>query len=299
MPPEASPGVDVGVIGESVRAAIVKRYEESGGKHYGITPDHFQQIVAAIVVRYAEEAGEAEQIDLIATLYVRDLALARACAEGNEAAWVAFLTRFREPLYETANRIARDEATGRELADELYADLYGMSSRDGKRQSKLDYYMGRGSFEGWLRTVLSREYVNRYRSRSKEVSLDQQLEAGMGFAAPPPADETGPDDYIGAAVGQILAEVSAEERFLLASWYLDQRTLADIGRQLHVHESTISRRLDRLTGSLRKRVRKRLQAAGLNSQECDELMEELDVRDLNVNVAASLKQETPVESFHK
>jgi RNA polymerase sigma-70 factor (ECF subfamily) len=299
MPPEASPGVDVGVIGESVRAAIAKRYGESGGQIYGVTPDRFQQIVVAVVVRYAKDAGEAEQIGLVATLHVADLMLARACGEGNEAAWEAFLTRFREPLYEMAYRIAREEGTGRELADELYANLYGVSARAGQRQCKLDYYMGRGSFEGWLRTVLAREYVNRYRSRSREVSLDQQLEAGVGFAAPLAADEAGPDDCIGAAVAQTLAEVSAEERFLLVSWYLDQRTLADIGRQLHVHESTISRRLDRLTGTLRKRVRKRLQAASLNSRECNELMEGFDVRDLNVNVAASLKQETPIESFHK
>jgi RNA polymerase sigma-70 factor (ECF subfamily) len=299
MPPEAVPGVDVGVVRESVRAAIAKRYGESGGQRYGIALDRFQQIVAAVVLRYAKDAGEAEQIGLVAALHVADLALARACGEGNEAAWKAFLTRFREPLYETAYRIARDEAAGRELADELYADLYGISARKSQRQCKLDYYMGRGSFEGWLRTVLSREYINKYRSRSREVSLDQQLEAGVGFAAQPAADEAGPHDCIGVAVATTLAEVSAEERFLLASWYLDQRTLADIGRQLDVHESTISRRLDRLTGTLRKRVRKRLQAEGLNSRECDELMRELDVRDLNVNVAASLKQETPIESFHK
>jgi RNA polymerase sigma-70 factor (ECF subfamily) len=299
MPPEASPGVDVGVIGESVRAAIAKRYGESGGQRFGMTPDHFQEIVAAVVVRYAADAREAEQVTVVATLHVADLTLARACAEGNEAAWETFLARFREPLYETAYRIAKDEAAGRELADELYADLYGMSTRAGQRQSKLDYYMGRGSFEGWLRTVLSREYVNRYRSRSREVSLDQQLEAGVGFAAQPASNETGADDSVGAAVAQTLAEVTAEERFLLASWYLDQRTLADIGRQLHVHESTISRRLDRLTGTLRKRIRKRLQAAGLNLRECNELLEELDVRDLNVNVAASLKQEPTIESFHK
>jgi RNA polymerase sigma-70 factor, ECF subfamily len=177
----------------------------------------------------------------------------------------------------------------RELADELYADLYGISAREGRRQCKLDYYMGRGSIEGWLRTVLSREYVNRYRSRFREVSLDERLEAGVEFESPPATAEKGPDDCIGIAVCQTLASVSAEERFLLASWYLDQRTLADIARQLHVHESTISRRLDRLTGTLRKRVRKRLQAAGLSSRDCEELMLELDVRDLSVNVAASLK----------
>ena len=299
MPQEASPGVDVEAVGESVRAAIARRYPESAGFRFGVTEDGFQQMVAAVVLRYAGDASAAEQITLVATLHVADLTLARACAEGNESAWETFLARFREPLYEAAYRIAKDEATGRELADELYADLYGISPRDGKRQSKLNYYMGRGSFEGWLRTVLSREYVNRYRSRSREVSLDQQLEAGVAFAAQPASDDTCPDDRIGPAIAESLAEITGEERFLLASWYLDRRTLADIGRQLHVHESTISRRLDRLTGALRKRVRKRLQAAGLNSRECDELMEELDVRDLNVNVAATLKQETPIESFHK
>ena len=112
MPPEALPGVDVGVVGESVRAAIVKRYGESGGQRYGIAPDRFQEIVAAVVVRYAKDAYEAEQITLVATLHVADLTLARACGEGNEAAWESFLTRFREPLYDTACRITRDEASG-------------------------------------------------------------------------------------------------------------------------------------------------------------------------------------------
>jgi RNA polymerase sigma-70 factor, ECF subfamily len=299
MLPGVSPNVDVRVVGDSLRAAISTRYSESGGARYGIAPERFQQILAAVVVRDAGDLSETEQVNLVGTLHVADLTLARACSDGNEAAWEVFLTRFRVPLYEAAHRIAKDEAASRELADELYADLYGMSSREGRRQCKLDYYMGRSSLEGWLRTVLSREYVNRYRSRSREISLDQQLEVGVEFESPPAMDEKGADDCIGIAVSQTLAEVSTEERFLLASWYLDQRTLADIGRQLHVHESTISRRLDRLTGTLRKRVRKRLQAAGLSSRDCDELMLELDVRDLNVNVAASLKQETPLKTFNK
>lgn len=292
--------MDGRVVGDSLRRAIATRYSESGGARYGITPEQFQQILEAVLARDAGDLSEAEQLDFVGALRVADLTLARACSDGNEAAWEAFLLRFRVPLYEAAYSIARDEATGRELADGLYADLYGISSnREGRRQCKLDHYMGRSSLEGWLRAVLSREYVNRYRSGSREVSLDQQVEAGVEFESPPATDEQGPDDSIGIAVRQTLTEVSAEERFLLASWYLDQRTLADIGRQLHVHESTISRRLDRLSGTLRKRVRKRLQAAGLSSRDCDELMLELDVRDLNVNVAASLKQETPLETFHK
>ena len=168
-----------------------------------------------------------------------------------------------------------------------------------RRVSKLDYYMGRGSLEGWLRTVLSQQYIDRHRSQSREVSLEQQIEAGVSFADRTPAPTAQPDRRMAAAVSQELAALGDEERFLLASYYLDERTLANIGRQLRVHESTISRRLERLTGELRKRVRKRLEAAGVDRGRCEELLQEFDVRDLNVDVAANLRQETSPGTFHE
>jgi RNA polymerase sigma-70 factor (ECF subfamily) len=300
MLPEPSTLADIPTLGSAVSKTIAQRYDESSAERYGITPESFHNIVAAVVFRYASEAGEQEQLNLVATLHVEELALARACSAGNETAWEVFLTRFRVPLYESAYRIAKDEATGRELADGLYADLYGMPNREGHRISRLDYYMGRGSLEGWLRTVLSQQYVNRYRSQSKEVSLDAQVEAGVSFAAPPAESAPAADDRIAVAVAQTLAELSSEERYLLASYYLDQRTLADIGRQLRLHESTVSRKLERVTREVRKRVRKRLQAVGFHPRRCDELMQELDIRDLNVDVTATLsKKHRRVRSISK
>ena len=299
MLPEPSTLADISTLGSAVSEAIARRYDESGGERYSISPESFHNIVAAVVLRYAGDASEKEQLELLAALHVVELTLARACSAGNEAAWDVFLTRFRVPLYELAYRIAKDDATGRELADGLYADLYGMPNSEGCRISKLDYYMGRGSLEGWLRTVLSQQYVNRYRSQSRETSLDEQVEAGVSFVEPAVESAAMPDDRVAIAVAQTLAELGAEECYLLASYYLDQRTLADIGRQLHVHESTVSRRLERVTTELRKRVRKRLQVAGFHPRRCDELMRELDVRDLNVDVAATLRQETSAGTFYK
>lgn len=297
MPQGPSASVEDRASGSGLSEAIAQRYSESGAAKYGITRERFEEIVGAVVARYAKEASETEKLALVAGLRVEELVLARACTGGIEAAWDAFLTRFRAPLYESAYRIARDETTGRELADELYAELYGMPNREGKRVAKLDYYMGRGSLEGWLRTVLSQQHVNHFRAKARDVSLDEQIEAGAGFAAAEPEAATEADDVIGRAVAQTLTEVSAEERFLLASYYLDGRTLADIARQLGVHESTISRKLDRLTGTLRKRIRKRMQAAGMHSRRCDEVLEQLDVRDLNIDVAANLGQEKSTGTF--
>jgi RNA polymerase sigma-70 factor (ECF subfamily) len=95
----------------------------------------------------------------------------------------------------------------------------------------------------------------------------------------------------------VLAELSSEERFLLAAYYLDGRTLAQIALVMRVHESTISRKLDRLVLSLRKDLRKRLIASGMSSAQADETLAEVDVRDLEVSVRENLKQESPPPAF--
>lgn len=295
--PNSAFSVEDAGLGNAITTAIAQRYGESGAERYGITPQRFDQMVLAVLDRYAGDADEAERVEMVATLRAGDLALARACSAGNEHAWDVFLVRFRAFLYDTAYRIARDEATGRELADGLYAELYGIPNSEGRRVSKLDYYMGRGSLEGWLRTVLAQQNVDRCRSHAKEVSLDEQVEAGVSFAASASVDAPAADDRIGDAVAQTLGELGGEERFLLVSYYLDRRTLANIGRQIGAHESTVSRKLEKLTKELRKRIRKRLQARGFNSRRLDELLQGLDVRDLNINVAENLRQEGTVGTF--
>ena len=78
---------------------------------------------------------------------------------------------------------------------------------------------------------------------------------------------------------------------------VDQRTLAAIGRQLGMRESTVSRKLERVTGAVRKRIRMRMLSSGMDARRCDEILEELDVRDLPVDVKRNLGQENKVETF--
>jgi RNA polymerase sigma-70 factor (ECF subfamily) len=279
-----------------LRDAIESRYEQTDAKLYGITRDRFHEIVVAVLVKYGS-GGSDDDLELLESLRLRELLLARACVAGNEGAWNEFLRLHRIEMHRAAHVIAGDEATGRELADGLWAELYGLPNREGRRVSKLDYYMGRGSLQGWLRTVLVQEHVNRFRSRAADVSLDEQAENGASFVAPAALPDAQPDSRLAEAIHDSLAELGNEERFLLASYYLDGRTLAAIGRQLGVHESTISRKLDKTTAMLRKRIRRRLQASGMDARQCDEMLHELDVRDLNVNVAETLQQERPMGTF--
>jgi len=222
--------------------------------------------------------------------------LARACAFGNEHAWETFLLRYREKLYDTALHIARETSAARELADSLYGDLYGTTTRDGKRTSKLASYTGRGSLEGWLRTVLAQEYVNRYRRERRLVSLDEESEDGTQFAAAELEPCTAVDPRVESATDEALAGLSSEERFILASYYLDGHTLAEIARILGVHESTISRKLEKVGKSLRKHILAGLGRRGMSRRQAEEALE-VDVRDLRVDIRERLAQDSTSQTF--
>jgi RNA polymerase sigma-70 factor (ECF subfamily) len=265
-------------------------YAKSGARQFGLTIEDFAAILDEVGDRYLPvDASPAEVGELHGSLYLEDLVLARACAGGSELAWERFLNQYRQKLYDAACATAKEESAARELADGLYADLFGVrQTGGGERISKLSSYTGRGSLEGWLRTVLAQEYVNRYRKARRLVSFEEKSDAGEQFAAKP-AESHDVDARLEQAVDQALAEVPPDERLLLASWYLDCRTLADIACLLHVHESTVSRRIDKITKWLRKRILQGLRDRGLDARAAEEALE-ADVRDVIVDVQGRLVQ---------
>jgi RNA polymerase sigma-70 factor (ECF subfamily) len=285
----------IGISAQSGAASLFHRlasdlYPRSGAAEFGISPNDLAAIFQTIVVRTEDLAGasDAEISSFIASLRLEELALARGCAAGNQHAWDVFLTRFREPIYQSARSITRNESVGRELADSLYAELYGLGS-DEERRSKLALYSGRGSLAGWLRMVLSQNYINQIRAGKRLVSIEaEEEEHGTQFAAA--AAETSPalDPRLCDAADAALASVSADERFILSSYFLDQRRLAEIGRTLGVHESTVSRKLEKTLKELRKRIRKGLESRGMSRAQAEEALE-TDVRDLELDVAARLR----------
>jgi len=287
----------ISAVQSVVTELLADLHAKSGCEKIGLTRDSFAVILYEVGSKHATaSSSETEIRAFFLSLRVDELALARACAAGVNSAWEIFLTRFREKLYLAALRIAREDSAARELADTLYADLYGTNTRDGQRVSKLASYIGRGSLEGWLRTVLSQEYVNRYRRTKRLVSLDEESEEGVQFRAPDPEPVPPADQRLAQATDEALAVLSSEDRMVLSAYYLDGRTLAEIARMLGVHESTISRKLDKLAKSLRKQIVAALVRRGLSRRQAEEALE-VDVRDLQLDIRRSLTQESSSPAF--
>ncbi|MGD0598425.1 MAG: sigma-70 family RNA polymerase sigma factor [Terriglobales bacterium] len=289
----------------NVAAAL---YERSGAAAYGVSVEQFAAILDEILRKYFSQnsahdsdpnsarASAEQKADFCAGLRLEELALARACAAGNERAWQDFIARYRQKLHGMALHITRDVAHAAELADSLFADLYGVNTRDGIRRSKLVFYTGRGSLEGWLRTVMAQEFINRYRKQKRTVSLEEQTEEGVQFRAAVQEPAYASDQRLEAATDEALAELSSEDRFTLASYYLDGRTLAEIARTLGLHESSVSRRLDRLATGLRKRILAGLRMQGMSHAQATEALE-TDVRDIGLNLRSRLTQDSGAKTF--
>lgn len=286
----------------AVPEALATQLHAAGNAgEYGFTPGQFRNLLQEVAEKYAPTAKSAAKLEeFVRGLRVEELALARGCAAGNEKAWEVFLTRFRERLYGAARQIAREESAARDLADSVYGDLFASRVNGAVRVSKLSSYGGRGSLEGWLRTVLAQEWINRFRKNKRLVSLDEEVEKGIQFeAAAEPENVPAPLAQLAGATDKALAELSGEDRFVLASYFLDERTLAEVAKTLKVHESTISRRLEKLARAVRGRILDHLVLGGLSKRQAEEALE-VDVRDLGMDLRARLqaqKLQGPAERY--
>jgi RNA polymerase sigma-70 factor, ECF subfamily len=238
---------------------------------WNLTRDEFQ---TALERNAASRFGSAQPFEekairaYLETLNVRDLALARACSAGNNVAWDFFMAQYRPELYRAARAIvgnaAGGESAARDLADSLCADLYGLREREGQRQSLFDYFHGRSKLGTWLHAVLARRHVDEIRRTRKTESLEDDTgepRAEIAALASASTANVVPDPerasymaILQAALAAALNALDPRDRLRLAYYYVDDRTLAEIGRLLGEHEATVSRKLERTRRDIRRNV---------------------------------------------
>ena len=272
-------------------ALLDELWRAADGKNVGLEREKFGRILLDVGSKQnygladGEKASSEQRAAYLRGLKLADLALARACAAGSERAWERFIAEYRNPLERAAIAITNSATLGRELADHLYGELYGLTERDGERRCPLESYRGRGSLMGWLRTVIAQRHVDYLRRRGREEPLEEFDKATPEVEEVQPARES---SQVEKAVESAIGDCDAEARLILAAYYLDDRTLLEIARVLNVHEATVSRKLKRVCEELRKSVLKNLQGMGMSRRAADEAMG-ADPRDLDVNVKKLLQ----------
>ena len=236
----------------------------------------------------------------IDALHAEDLSLALACQAGESAPWEHFITTFRPALYAAARAIAGDDARGRELADSLWAEMYGLEVRDGRRRSILSYFHGRSSILTWMRAVLAQRHVDYIRAHSRMQPLDDQesratsLATGDGDDHDHDHDDASGSDraryvaMLGKALDAALKSLPPRDRMRMAYYYRHDLSLKEIGRVMGEHESTVSRRLERTREHLKAAIERTLLDSNRLSRDQIQLCYDFATSDLQIDLSRAL-----------
>lgn len=262
---------------EDFGGLVRERHRLASGVHgdLGVTVEVFEDHLRRIAHRYlGPRLSEQSLFDFVKSLHTNDLLLSIACAMGMDKAWQRFGTLYRKYLSDLCRHLLGRSQDREELGETIWIDLF-LLDRSG--QSRIASYDGRSSLATWLRVVVSNRVINERQRRSAT--------AGNLEAIPEPADPRAHRDVEGQVAqdryrSMILSVfrrslcVLTEREILMVLMRYDQGLqLGQIARMFSVHQSTITRQLERIVERLRTDVRALLETEfGLNSEQVDECL---------------------------
>jgi RNA polymerase sigma-70 factor, ECF subfamily len=274
MPPNRALGRATGFPSalRSRQTVFAEAFATSCAAKWHLLPESFgDALERSIHKHFADSSPVVAQLQsYVSGLHLADLALACACAEGLSPAWDFFVASYQPHLRSAAAAILRCSASSPaacDLADSLIADLYGLNEA-ACRRSLFRYFHGRSSLKTWLRAVLAQRHIDSIRSNRRFTSLEDEQDhestkAGGAAvrsipSAPPDPDRQRYLELFRRTLEVALGLLDPGDKNRLRLYYAEQQTLAEIGKALGEHESSVSRNLERIRSELRHQVEQAL-----------------------------------------
>ena len=275
-------------------ARLLARAVEARGLDAGALVPRVRATLEKYLLRDRPGASGADIDHFLDSLRADDLCLVVACERNDETAWGALMEQFRATVMSAARGACSIEDAAEELAQSVWAELYGLRARaDGTASGKLAYYSGCGSLGGWLRAVVGQLAIDRHRKTARLVQTEEDAdfdrltseqhhdETNDGFmiaASPDPERALARRETAEAlhdSLSDVIAELEPEDKLLIKLYYFDGLRLREAGAVLGVHEATASRRLTRLHGDMRRCVAAKLVSDhGWTKQEAERSLTE-------------------------
>ena len=231
--------------------------------------------------RLPEGASEAAA----ASLHTRDLYLACACLHGSPAALAAFEQTYGKAIAGIVARFHIAAPDHLDLLQQLRFNLFVKKS--------IARYSGKGQLRGWLRSTTMRAALD---LRDARTTPEQVPDAEAILRTIPAAGDVELDlarlrfaAEFKAAFTATLADLSAEDRQLLAQHHIDGLSIDALAVTLGIHRSNTARRIARLHAALAEGTRARLRRKLVVGAEGLESLMELAQGALHVSVFRLLR----------
>lgn len=209
-------------------------------------------------------------VSFVKGLHGPDLYLATSCAQncpgsanGNveadasenaSIAWKMLERTYKGFICDLVRFFYSTTFAAQDLADSILADLF-LPDRSGC--SRIASYDGRSSLSTWLRVVVCNRAINARRCSSAVKNTEIQSEIPDGPALQSielTLRATRYSKALGDALDLACRRLTPRERLILLWRYEDGLQLGQIARLLGIHQSNVTRQLERMQGKLRDEV---------------------------------------------
>ncbi len=190
-------------------------------------------------------------------LIAPDLLLAVALGSGTPEAVEVFEQQLVPRIRSTLGRLRLSSSELSEMLQQVRVHILVAPNKD--ERPRISKYGGRGSLEGWVRTLALRYAIGQRRKQERTIDA-----GALERVAVPAGTERLPHRslrrrQLRAAVGDAFSELSPRDRTLLRARYVGAKTAVALATEFDVHESTMSRWLASAREELATRIRARAQ----------------------------------------
>ncbi|HXB21633.1 MAG TPA: sigma-70 family RNA polymerase sigma factor [Candidatus Solibacter sp.] len=249
-------------------ALVASAYSEGRARfgELGLDLSAFSTRISSILKKHlGSSPAPSEIIAFVKALHGRDLYLATACAQCSPggkngsgeyagAAWKMLESTYKGFVCDLVRFSYRPGFASQDLADSIVTDLF-LPDRSGA--SRIASYDGRSSLSTWLRVIVCNRAINAQRCSANAKSTEMQPDV-PDEPALEKIEMTVRARRYGEALEDALASacraLTPRERLVLLWRYEDGLQLGQMAKLLGIHQSNVTRQLEKMQGKLRDDV---------------------------------------------
>jgi RNA polymerase sigma-70 factor (ECF subfamily) len=160
-----------------------------------------------------------------------DDALVERCREGDRAAFVALVGRYRKPIYNAAYRVLGSEEDASDVTQSVFLKVL----------ERLDQYDPRYKFFSWVYRIAVNESLNLLRQGQREAPLDDDIELAAQESAEP--DRQVNDAQVSRRIQKALMSMRVSDRAVLVLRHFSDCSYEEIAEIMELEVKTVKSRL--------------------------------------------------------
>ena len=176
-----------------------------------------------------------------------DSELVRRVQAGDDAAFDAFMGRYKRPVLNFVYRMLGDEAEAEDVAQEVFVRVY-------QRLGAFEVRPEQAKISTWLFTLARHAVIDRvrWRKRHPAAPLDSVAEADIASDRDAAGDAAARE--IGEHIARALSALPEEQRTALVLAEYEELAYAEIALVMNCSEKSVESRLYRAKQTLRKKL---------------------------------------------